>query len=237
MKHYGAVLSGDNNILDGGDSSILTIGTAASNDDAIVIHNEAPATATANKVIGTDNGLVLVPYNTITYDAANNNAPSHILGADGREVAVSDLVMDFNYNSALTIPIANATADAYVDSALTQTSVADGTQTVTAGGNVIITGDLQVSGTTTTVDSTTVTLADRFLELGTTTTDFMPMDNSGGLLIVDQRASGVNGYGGFRWNGTDSKFEWSSDTTTGADGDWNDFGSIDSVTAGAGICN
>ena len=236
MKHYGAVLSGDNNILDGGDSSILTIGTSSSNNDSIVIYNAAPATATANKVIGTDFGLTLVPYNTITYTGANN-VPSHVLGADGREVAVADLSTPQDFNTRGVIPVASDSTDGftgsgdgdqYIDSAISQTG-AGSSSTITIAGN------LQVSGTTTTVDSTTVTLADKFLELGTASADFSAMKDSGGLLIVGSRTSGTNAYGGFRWNEDDTKFEWSSDTTTGADGTWNDFGSIDSVAAGAGI--
>ena len=120
MKHFGAVLTGDNNIVDGNDSSNLTIGTSASNNDAIIIHNEAPKAAAANKIIpnaaaitaGTaDFGLVLVPYSTVTYTGANN-VPSHLLGADGREVAVSDLDIGASTNSVTgDIPVKGIDTD------------------------------------------------------------------------------------------------------------------------------
>ena len=152
--------------------------------------------------------------------------------------------MGFSFNSALTIPIVNAAGDGHVNSALTQTDVSSGTQTVTAGGNFVIDGDLQVKGTTTTVESTTVTLADKFLELGTPSdaeANIAAAANSGGLLIVDSTSGGSTGtnatkaFGGLRWNGLVNRFQWSADTVDGDGGTWNEFGAIDSVAAGAGI--
>ena len=243
MKHYGAVLTGDNNIVDGGESSVLTISGTSGNDKVVIYNQNDAATASeyAGDVITGDaktgdagpSGLVIVP-------SVAGRGATHILGADGREVEIA--AVGGGVTAVGTIPVAHdstvaddtftGTADEYIASALSQTG---------AGASSVITvaGDLQVNGTTTTVNSTTVTLADKFLELGTASADFVATADSGGLLIVDQRSAGTSGYGGFRWNGLTSVFQFSADTTNGTDGTWTDFGAagagIQSVVGGAGI--
>ncbi len=237
MKHFGAVLTGDANIVDGGESSILRVGAASgTHDDVIIINNNNATTGTTDAASdGTVHGLVLIP-------SATGRGDTHVLGADGREVAIADLSTSQSFTAVGSIPVANdsataagtftGTADQYIASAITQIG-SGSTSTITVAGN------LQVSGTTTTVDSTIVTIADRFLELGTASADFAAAVASGGLLITDQRVGGVNGYGGFRWNGVNSVFEFSADTTNGTDGNWTAFGAsgagVQSVVGGAGI--
>lgn len=229
MKHYGAQLAGGNNTVDGNEDSILTVGT---NDSLIIM---TPNTTGGQTLDGTLNGLVI--------NSANGS--THVLGADGREIAISSL--STSVNTALTIPIANAGGTAFVDSSLTQTSTADGNQAVTAGGNLIVAGDLTVRGTTLTVSSTDVSTSDTFITLAAT--DLPESDTTtvttpfAGLLIEDSRTSDgtteVKGYGGLRWNESTSIFQFSANTTNGSDGDWTDFGAagagIQSVNAGAGI--
>ena len=243
MKHYGAVLTGDNNIVDGGESSVLTISGTSGNDKVVIYNQNDAATASeyAGDVITGDaktgdagpSGLVIVP-------SVAGRGATHILGADGREVEIA--AVGGGVTAVGTIPVAHdstvaddtftGTADEYIASALSQSG---------AGASSVITvaGDLQVNGTTTTVNSTTVTLADKFLELGTASADFVATADSGGLLIVDQRSGGTNGYGGLRWNGSTSKFQFSSDTTNGTDGTWVDFAAgtdgIATVVGGAGV--
>ena len=233
MKHFGALLTGVNNTVDGGDTSVLTIGTAASNNDSIVIHNEAPVTATAVKIPTTDFGLTLVPYSTITFTGTNSDIISHVLGADGREVAVADLATAVNTN--LFVPISNGTA--FVNSEISQSSTAAGDITITLGSSlndmVIISGGLQVNGTTTTVNSTTVNVADRFLQVGDTGTSTTATTAITGGLIVETSndGSGTKAFGGIRYNGT----AWQVSSDPGADGldagaTWTNLG-----VAGAGV--
>ncbi len=236
MKHYGAVLTGDNNTVDGADSSILTVGTASSNNDAIIIHNEAPADATALKAL-TDFGLVIVPTSGVT---VTSSQISHLLGADGREVALTDV--GGGINSALTIPIVNAAGDAFVDSALTQTSTIDGAQTVTAGGNLVVGGNLQVDGTITTIESTTVDVADRYITLANTNLAGDKSDITGGIFVETDVVSGVATYFGIRvgadgaWEVTDAIGATTDDGTTGT---WIDLGTaagaITQITGANGI--
>ena len=84
MKHFGAQLAGINNEVDGDLASRLVVGTASSNNDSIVIHNEQVITSTADKVVGTDLGLVIVP-------SATGRGATHVLGADGREVSIANI--------------------------------------------------------------------------------------------------------------------------------------------------
>ena len=222
MKHFGAQLAGLNNQVDGGEDSLLLVGA----NDTLVI--QTPNTTGGQTLDGSVAGLVI--------NSANGS--SHVLGADGREIAISSL--STSVNSALTIPIANAAADAFVNSSLTQTDVSDGTQTVTAGGNVIITGDLQVNGTTTTVNSTTIDIADRYATYAHTdlTSDKVAID--GGIFVEHIVASGVATYAGIRV-GADGVWEVTSNATSddGTTGTWVDLGlstgGIQSVQGGIGI--
>ena len=222
MKHFGAQLAGLNNQVDGGEDSLLLVGA----NDTLVI--QTPNTTGGQTLDGSVAGLVI--------NSANGS--SHVLGADGREIAISSL--STSVNTRLTIPIANAAADTFVDSALTQTDVSDGTQTVTAGGNVVITGDLQVNGTTTTVNSTTIDIADRYATYAHTdlTSDKAAID--GGMFVEHVVASGVATYAGIRV-GADGVWEVTSNATTddGTTGTWTDLGlstgGIQSVQGGIGV--
>ena len=83
MKHYGALLTGANNQLDGGENSVLTVGA----NDAFIITTPRTQSDTNYGTSVTDqealdaDGLVIL----------TGNGSTHILGADGREVAISDI--------------------------------------------------------------------------------------------------------------------------------------------------
>ena len=96
MKHYGAVLTGDNNIIDGGESSILRVGDS---NDAFIIGtpNISGSTFDSNT-------------STWTHPTAGGlsieslNGETHVLGADGREIAVASIATGgtgATYNSIL----------------------------------------------------------------------------------------------------------------------------------------
>ena len=79
-----------------------------------------------------------------------------------------------------------------------------------ATGNVTITGNLDVNGTTTTLDSTNSTIADRLIELGTGTTG-TPANDMG---LVLERGSSDNAFIG--WDESADKFLMGTGSFTGA---------------------
>ena len=242
MKHFGAVLSGDNNIVDGGESSILTIGTAATNNDSIIIHNEDPASLLALKAI-TDFGLVIVPTTAVSVDGTTG-AISHLLGADGREVAVTDVGGGVNDN--LSIPI--STGSTFVNSRISQDiTTATGAATISIGASdnadtVVIRGNLQIEGSTTEIESTTTTVNDRFINLGNTAAGATTTDLTGGIIVeTDNDGAGTKVYGGLRFNGGTNSWQISTDTSSDGitSGTWADLGvsgqGVQSVVGAAGI--
>ena len=81
---------------------------------------------------------------------------------------------------------------------------------IAATGNVTITGNLDVNGTTTTLDSTNSTIADRLIELGTGTTG-TPSNDMG---LVLERGSSDNAFIG--WDESADKFLMGTGSFTGA---------------------
>ena len=81
---------------------------------------------------------------------------------------------------------------------------------IAATGNVTITGNLDVNGTTTTLDSTNSTIADRLIELGTGTTG-TPANDMG---LVLERGSSDNAFIG--WDESADKFLMGTGSFTGA---------------------
>ena len=75
---------------------------------------------------------------------------------------------------------------------------------------VVITGNVEIEGTTTTVDSTTVTLADQFIQLATPDGDVAARQS--GFLTVAGSTSGTHNLQGIRYNTTDQAWEISSNT-------------------------
>ena len=249
MKHYGAVLTGDSNIVDGNDSSVLTIGTATANDDKIIIYNAAPGTVADGKDTD-DIGLVIVPYGTFSWSQVGTTGryiPTHGLAADGGEYLLSDIQLAVNEN--LSIPISNGTS--FVDSVITQDVI---TQTDTeavvvtignsANDSVVITGNLTVNGTTTTVNSTTLDVADVYITAATTNLNADKPATAGGMfveyLIENTNTTQEVTYAGIRV-GADGIWEVTSNATTpdGSTGDWDDLGlstgGVSSIRGAAGI--
>lgn len=107
------------------------------------------------------------------------------------------------------------------------TSIGDAADvTMTFTGGVTIQGNLDVNGTTTTVDSTNTTIADALIELGSGNTGANTNDLG---LILERGTTGNNGFIGFQ-EGSD-KFKVGTTTATGAS-----TGSL-SVTTGTLIAN
>lgn len=230
MKHYGAVLTGDNNILDGGESSILNIGTAASNNDVIVIHNDNTTTGTSDAASdGSVAGLVIVP-------STSGRGATHVIGADGREVAIASLGsvnsvtadfpvkgIDASGNSIFVNSIISEVApagglnyDATADGATNATnSNATGVQVggnleltnngnLTVAGNASIVGNLVVTGSTQFNHQSISQYADTFIELNVAQDKSAADTNGIGGVLVEHSfdANGANArYGGLRFNG------------------------------------
>ena len=79
-----------------------------------------------------------------------------------------------------------------------------------ATGNVTITGNLDVNGTTTTLDTTNSTIADRLIELGTGTTG-TPANDMG---IILERGSSDNVFIG--WDESADRVKFATTSVTGA---------------------
>ena len=219
MKHYGALLTGVNNEVDGGADSVLTVG----DNDAIIIR--APRLSTAAD-LGDDitdaealaaSGLVI----------ATANGATHVLGADGREVAIAGFGSVNTVTARVPVKGVDTNGNAiYVNSIITEThATVDGlnydentdlattatlsnAQGVNIAGNLSISGtttiggNLEVTGTTNFRHSSTTTYSDTFIELNVAqdiTDSDDPNYNAtvtggvGGILVESNynRASGV----------------------------------------------
>ena len=148
-------------------------------------------------------------------------------------VGMSDFFPDTNN----TIPIyTTGSGSQLVDSVITQDTSGHVTIGATGAGNtrnLTVTGDLTVNGTTTTVNSTTVNIDDKYLAInnaaggGSTTAD-------GGLLVTlatavqqPSETSGTTGtHAGIRYDESTQRWQTTIGTTVngGADGDWEDIG-------------
>jgi hypothetical protein len=80
---------------------------------------------------------------------------------------------------------------------------------MTASGNVVVTGDLTVNGTTTTVNSTTVEIADPVFEIGESTSD----DNLDRGIKFNWHNGSAAKIGFFGMDDTDGTFKFISDAT------------------------
>ena len=93
MKHYGALLSGANNQVDGGEVSILTVGSATTQDDKIIIYNENDGETSSEYSQTTGDALITTagPAGFVIVPSAAGRGSTHVLGADGREVPISGI--------------------------------------------------------------------------------------------------------------------------------------------------
>ena len=140
-----------------------------------------------------------------------------ITSSDGVEVNFGDDIrMNSNKITLLGVPTANADAatKAYVDSmTIYDTTIirTGGSQTVTGVMTFdgLITGNLTVNGTTTTINSETIKLADNLIDLNSNMTSGTPTENSGiRIMRGDEAATQL------RWNEANDKWEVTSDGVT-----------------------
>ena len=141
MKHYSASLVGQNNAVDDANiDSRLQIGA----DDSLEI--AAPHTDSTTGV-----GL----------EITTADPETKYLRGDGQEALITGLQLGLNNITALHVPLQNATADAYVDSQISQSAVGTGAVNITIGddaaGTTSVTGNLSVGGNATISGNTTIT--------------------------------------------------------------------------------
>ena len=89
------------------------------------------------------------------------------------------------------------------------TITANGTGSVRVDDNLVITGNLTVSGTTTTINTETISLADNIIDLNSNFTTGTPTENAG-IRIMRGDSSNVS----IRWNEATDKWEFTNDGTT-----------------------
>jgi hypothetical protein len=112
-----------------------------------------------------------------------------------------DIDMQTNTVSGLGAPSmdADAATKLYVDDRIAEATISGGK---TFADDVIISGNLTVSGTTTTVNSETISLADNIIDLNSNLTSGSPSENAG-IRIMRGDASAVQ----LRWNETSDHWE------------------------------
>ena len=143
-------------------------------------------------------------------DSSVSSLSSTTITAGNTSVVVSDSGSD----GAVTV-----TADGNTELVINDTSA-------TFSGNVIVTGDLTINGSTTTVATTNTTIADNIIELNT---GISASSNDAGL-IIERGSTGNNA--AILWDESADKFTMGTTTATAADKS----GGV-SVTAGTLVAN
>ena len=122
-------------------------------------------------------------------------AGSNVVSSDGNAVGFSnpiavDSVTSKSTNTNLTLS-------------------GNGTGYVTVDDNLVISGNLTVSGTTTTVNSETISLADNIIDLNSNFTSGTPTENSG-IRVIRGDDANVQ----VRWNESTDKWQYTNDGST-----------------------
>ena len=197
--------------------TLLTTGgdftTNASVNKSITINHasvtNAPATSAASPAYGASFTAV---------DAVTVSAQGHVTAVNTKTVT-----LPASDNTDVNVNTTNLSARL---GQLASTTIGNGTGTVTVSGN------LTVSGTTTTISTETLTLADNIITLNSNETG-TPSENAG---IEVERGTVANT--AIRWNETTDRWEFTNDGSTYDDipiaGEYAT-GDITGVTAGAGL--
>ena len=160
----------------------------------VTINSSGVAAITAASIVNADiSNSAAINHSKIDFDGSGLTSGS--LGLVVSDGSATDTV-NVGVNTLTFAGTANE-----IETAVTDNQVAIGIVTnPTLTGNVIVTGNLSVQGTTTTVDSTTVQIGDNILEL-----NYGGSANTGGILIKDA-TGGSTVSGSFLWNATNDRW-------------------------------
>ena len=144
-------------------------------------------------------------------------------GQAANDISLTQLTAYFNDAAVLTNLGGDTNTDINVNEANLRARLAELTENVTIGDandvQVTIAGDLVVNGTTTSVNSTTVTVADKNIELAEPSSAYAANDtgaglanaaaNGGGVNLVSHHGSNEALFAGLNWSSTGDLTGWS----------------------------
>jgi hypothetical protein len=154
---------------------------------------------------------------TLNTVAASTNATHYVLFSPvngGSGVAVSsDSGLTFNPSSN-TVSLSTlaattvSTSTASITGSTASTSPTTGALVVTGGvgigGSLYVAGDLTINGTTTTINSVTLTVDDKNIELGSVSTPSDVTAEGGGITLKGATDKSINWYTGTGWSSSES---------------------------------
>jgi len=135
----------------------------------------------------------------------------------------TDLTYDSNTN-ILSVPILSATTEVRTGSVkaedgTTSLTISNTTGAVTSANDFTVSGNLYVNGSTTQVNTDTLTVEDRIIELGRIHSG-QPTSTTWDLAVLFNYGDGVDKKSGVVWeaSGVTKRFQFTSDISTGVDG-------------------
>ena len=197
-------VSGDATIADGG---ALTIGTGT-------VVNDMLAGSIANGKLVNDSVTVGSTEINLGSTATTIDGLNTVHGIDGSGTDAAGTALTIQGGAgtgsgaggSVLIQVADGgSSGSSVNSHATAVTIADD-KTMTAAGDVVISGNLTVSGTTTTVNSETVTFDDNILILNNNFSGSSPTED-GGLEVERDAATSPAGNAKLLWNETTNKWQ------------------------------
>jgi len=197
-------VSGDATIADGG---ALTIGAGT-------VENDMLAGSIANGKLVNDSVTVGSTEINLGSTATTIDGLNTVHGIDGSGTDAAGTALTIQGGAgtgsgaggSVLIQVADGgSTGSSVNSHATAVTIADD-KTMTAAGDVVISGNLTVSGTTTTVNSETVTFDDNILILNNNFTGSSPTED-GGLEVERDTATSPAGNAKLLWNETTNKWQ------------------------------
>ena len=211
----GIVTAGNNKVVIGAGVTDLLVRGNARVTGILTIGNSSATLSDTGMVVGSSN-LHSTGVETLQVNASGLNATGIVTAArfDGR------LTGNINASGVSTAAFLQATT----------VNVSAG---ATVGGNLVVTGDLTVNGTTVTINSTTLTVDDKNIELGSVTTPTDVTADGGGITLKGATDKTIN------WISSASAWTSSEDfnLVTGKVYEINGTSVLSSTTLGSSVVN